>query len=345
MKKQMLFYCLITTIYLQAADLPAIVINKMAIESFGQLSETLMIHGVEIGPDTCIGIDYDATLMARYLMLPGKKKLYHLMNEETRNPDDSAFTEALKVKGLLGLQEDEDLAREALIRGGYADFVLDSLLLYDDQLPKNINQDPALNISSQKQAIASYIKKYAKEAFIDDIGVVKSSIRSLQEQGAFVTIASAGGPGEERCLNSSSAGVKFWVSGATKFQNLHGTAMYNRVYNVMMGIDRDTGYTPLEVQQQIMGQDRQEPIERFKKYILIDNSMSSINTFIAAAQKALVEGKLVAGTKVIGIHYNSEYNQVTVDKLLKEFHDISGDAPYTGENVPSGRLFGSLFGY
>jgi hypothetical protein len=279
-----------------------------------------MIHGIEIGPDTCIGIDYDATLVSKYLMLPGKKKLYYLMNEEIRNPDDSAFAEAQKVKGLLGLQEDADLAREALIRGGYADFVLDSLRLYDDQLPKDINQDPALNISPQKQAIASYVKKYAKEAFIDDKDVVKSTVRLLQKQGAFVTIASAGGPGHERCLNSSLAGVKFWMSGATKFQNLHGTAMCNRVHNVMMAIAQDqtgdTGCTPLEVQQQIMKQDRQEPIERFKKYILIDNSMSSINTFIVAAQKALIDGKLVAGTKVIGIHYNIESGSSWLGSLL-----------------------------
>jgi hypothetical protein len=343
MKKQLLFYCLILTIYLQAADTSTVTCYKTSIDSFAQLSEALLNCGVVVGSDTCVGIDYDATLVAKYLMLPGKNKLYYLLNEETKNPDDQAYHEAIKVKESLDLKDDSDLAKEALMRGGYADLMLNSLKLYTDQLPKEINQDLVVNIPPQQQVAGAYIKQCAKEAFIDDISVIKPVIKSLQMKGAFVTVASAGGASDSRAFNARSTGIKFWISGASKFQNLNGTS-FSKLQSLMQrdefGNAEDLGVTPLEKQGEMLRSDEQSPIDRFSTYILVDNSMGSINTFLAAAQKAVLDGQLKDNTKVVGIHYNSEYNQITADKLLKEFHDISGTVP-----AASSGWLGYLLGY
>lgn len=341
MKKQILFYCLVATIYLQAADPSAVACYKASIESFGQLSEILVNCEIVVGRDTCIGLDYDATLVARYLMLPGNKKLYHLMNEETKNPDDSAYHQAIKVKRSLHLSEDEDLAKEALIRGGYADLMLHSLLLYQDHLPQSINQDPMLNISPQSQVAASYIKKYTQEEFIDDEHVIKSVVKCLQMRGALVTVASAGAACDKRAFIARSTGIKFWIPGASKFHNLNGTSsskIHDLTQRDEQGAAEDLGITPLEKQQQMMASDKQKPVDRFSTYILVDNSISAIDTFLRDAQNAAQKGELKDGAKVVGIHYNSEYNQVTAEKLLKEFHDISGTTPAPSDDSWLGYL-------
>lgn len=321
MKKRTLFYCLFVTMYLQTADKPAIEVYKASITSFKELQQALKNCQVPIGSDTCVAVDYDETIAHKYVPLPSHKRMNCLVNEETRNPDDSAFFARAGALTKIGLSEDEDLSVEAFVRGGYADLVLNALSLYspDSKLPEGINQD----FSIQKQVAKSYLKKYVRSELKEDESIIKEPIKFLQKNGVFAIVASAGHPDDVRAGLARSIGFRFWVSGADKFGKLNGTALNAKVDGLW---DEKSLGTPLEMQQKSMELDGKKPIDGFKALVLVDNSEASIDTFLKAAQDADQKGRLNSCTKIVaGILYRPESNQITVDKLLKEFNDISGE--------------------
>jgi hypothetical protein len=327
MRKPLLFFCLIVTIYLQAADdAPAQLKSyEASITSYKELLSILERCQVPIGPATCVAVDYDETIAHKYVLLPGNKRIDSLVNEETKNPDDPAFFANAKALAEIGLSEDQDLAVEAFVRGGYADLVMNALLLYspDGELPKHINQDPNCGLSVARQVAKSYLKKYVRSELKEDESIIKEPIKFLQKNGVFTIVASAGHPDEVRAGLARSIGFRFWVSGANKFGKLNGIALNAKVDGLWE--EKSLG-TPLEMQQRFMEQVGKKPIDGFEALVLVDNSKASIDTFLNAAQAAKKNGTLNSCTKIVaGILYRPESNEITVDKLLKEFNDISGE--------------------
>ncbi len=323
MKRLFLLFSLVSVIYLRsAADESNLVSYNCQIESFDELNDIFDQCNVSIDRKVCVGIDFDETLVAKCIALPGGKKVLRLMNGEIKNPEEAAYNEAKKLKEQFGLAEDADLVNEALVRGGYGDLMMNTIALFPDKIEEIAKGSAGAGISPEQYVVAQYIKKSYKQEFIESEDVIKAAVKCLQMKGAFVTIASAGSPSESRSNMACNVGFKFWVAGSSKFANLHGTAQFGTIYNLAIRDESrgaiDTKKLALQTQQEIYGND--PLVDRFETYVLIDNNKRAVAGFLRDAAKLLWDKP----TKVIGIHYHSEYNQITAQKLLEEFNDISG---------------------